>query len=100
MGISRGRVQQGNEREGWDSSELIQGPLWQCGEPHTMHGCAIATETPPLTTAMECKEGREKGKRLNLKEPSSTTSQSGTQTGSYITLNRPGLYSSCLERVC
>lgn len=57
VGISRGRVQQGNEREGWDSSGLIQGPLWQCGEPHTMHGCAIATETPPLMTAMESKEG-------------------------------------------
>lgn len=55
-GISRGRVQHGNEREGWHSLGLIQGPLWQCGEPHTMHGCVIATETPPSTTAMEGKE--------------------------------------------
>lgn len=58
MGISRGRVQRENEREGWDSSGLKQGPLGQCGEPHTMHGCAIATETPPVATRVNSKKKR------------------------------------------
>lgn len=60
MGISRERVLQMNEREGWNSSGLIQGPLWQSGEPHTMHCCAIVTETTLSTTAMEIKEGKRK----------------------------------------
>lgn len=103
VGISRGRVQQRNEREGWHSSGLIQGPLWQCGEPHTMHGYAIATETPPSTTAMECKgRGREKEDREKA-EPEKAIFNSWVSQNC-VTLNRPGLYSnhneSCLERVC
>lgn len=56
---------------------------------------------------MGCKEGgeKEKGEEAeNWKSYLNLQSQSDKHTGSYVTLNRSGLYfnhnESCLERVC
>lgn len=62
-GLVVGECSEGNEREGWHSLGLIQGPLRCCGEPQTMHGCAIVTETPHSTTAMERGEAGMRGEK-------------------------------------
>lgn len=44
------------------------------GEPRTMHGCGIATETPPLMTPVACMKGEWGGGGVvNVREPSSIT---------------------------
>lgn len=95
VGISRGRMQQGNEGEGRNSSELFQKPLKQCGEPCTMHGCSVVMETPHDTTKDSNDHGKEKKRQIYPQV---------SQSPNYIILNRarcPSISTeSCLERVC
>ena len=72
-------------------------------EFHTMHGCAIAMEMPPLSDSNE-DEGRDGEKKKKKKTKTYlTTGQAGNVQVS-VMLNRPGHHSkhkeSCLERVC
>lgn len=90
-GISRGRVQRENEREGWDSSGLTQGLLGAARRASDNAWLCHRHGDPSLSNKGEFQEERsEKGLRdeAKLKEP-----ESGRLSASYVTADRPGLYS-------